>query len=677
MDPRAETLAIGRLRVFARICLGWGIFLFLRLIDLQILEHQKYARQAQQQHEREVEIRAPRGSILDRNGQPLAMSGPVESVCINPLRLPDAVVAAELFSKVLHIDTGELLGRIASAVEARRGFMWVKRKIMPEEARRLRSFGVEWIEFRTESSRYYPKGERLAHVLGGVDHEEKGNAGIELALNKDLQGRPGLMRTTADVRQAVFEERMFTDPQPGADVTLTIDERIQYVAERELAAAVRTNDARTGSLVVMRPATGDILAMANYPTYNPNIAPAPGEKVDNRKNLAVTAPFEPGSVFKVITLAAALDTTRLRPSSSFHCGNGSFTLFRRVVHDAHPNGVLTMAEILAKSSNIGAIKIALEVGNARMYEYVRKFGFGQRTGVPLPGESPGVVRRLNRWIPSSIGSIAMGHELSATTLQLAQACSIVANGGFLVKPRLIAKKERNGFIETEGPAAPQRILKPETAIAMRQMMEGVVLEGTGKRARLDGYSSGGKTGSAQIYDYHARVYTHRYNGSYMGFAPVTNPAIVVVVTLNGTPSGDRGFGGRVAAPVFRNVASSALRLLDVPRDVPEIESENSEDEEPLSDLAAADLGEPPEQDASTVIAASAPENAAADLAVTVVSTGPKVPDFYGKTKRAVLQQSWAMGVRVEIVGGGIARSQDPPPGVALRPGERVRVRFSP
>jgi membrane peptidoglycan carboxypeptidase len=281
-----------------------------------------------------------------------------------------------------------------------------------------------------------------------------------------------------------------------------------------------------------------------------------------------------------------------------------------------------------------------------------------------------VLRKLDRWILSSIGSIAMGQEISATTVQLARACSVIANGGYLVKPMLVLNRQRpGGPVETEPAAKPVRILRPENAIKMRLMMERVVVHGTGRRARLDGYSAGGKTGSAQIYDYDARVYTHRYNGSFMGFAPVSNPAVVVVVTLNGTPAGDRGFGGVVAAPSFRAVASAALRVLDVPRDLPETSEDT--DNEPLPDLAVAGLGQPPEEpEKSPVVLGPEPPP-------HLVAAGPKVPDFQGKTKRAVLQESLALGVRVEIAGTGIARTQDPPAGSALRPGERVKVQFAP
>jgi cell division protein FtsI (penicillin-binding protein 3) len=669
LDPRAEALAVKRLRIFARGCLLWGLIVLARLFYLQIFTHDEYKRLAERQQDRNVELGAPRGVIFDRNGQRLAMSVRVDSVVVNPQRIPDAALAADLLARVLSLDAKRLHQRIVSAAQADRGFLWVKRKISPDESEKLRSYDLDWVEFREESSRLYPKGQLAAHILGGVDFEEKGNAGIELALNKELQGKPGSMRTTADVRQKVFEREVYTSARPGRDVTLTVDERIQYAAERELAAAVKEHRAWSGSLVVMNPKTGDLLAVANYPTYDPNIAPKPGEDTSNRMNLAVTAPFEPGSVFKVVTIGAALETTRLRPTSLFHCGNGRMTLYRRVIHDAKPHGMLSVREILEKSSNIGAIKVALEVGDRKMYEYVRRFGFGSQTGVLLPGESAGVVRNPERWIKSSIGSVAMGHELSTTTVQLAQACSAVANGGLLVRPRILLKREAD-----ENPA---RILKPETAIKLRAMMEGVVLEGTGRRARLNGYSSGGKTGSAQIYDYKSKMYTRRYNASFMGFAPVTDPAIVVVVTLNGTQSGSRGFGGVVAAPVFKNVAEAALRLLDVPKDLPDAPLEPDMDAVPDNDLAIAELTEPnppqrDETDATPLPAIFDP----AEMTAAGSPIGPTVPDFQGKTKRQVAEESSALGFRVELAGAGVARMQQPPPGAVLEPGQRVKVHFA-
>jgi cell division protein FtsI (penicillin-binding protein 3) len=664
LDPRAESLAAKRLRIFARVCLVWGAVLLLRLVDLQVLDHQRYRRLAESQHIRKVEVPATRGAIYDRNGDPLAMSVQVDSVVVNPKLIPDPVVAANLLSAVLNLEAGPLLGRIRHAINNKRGFLYVKRKITEEESQKLRSYNLDWIEFRNESTRLYPKEQRASHVVGSVDHEERGNNGIELSLEKVLKGKPGVMRTQADVRNAVFDRKYFTDPQPGRNITLTIDERIQYAAERELKKAVEENHCKTGSIVVMNPKTGEILAMTSFPTFNPNDRLEKGEDISPRLNLAVSAPFEPGSVFKVITVAAALETTNIRPGTMIHCGNGRMTLFKRVIHDHVPHGMLSVEDVLAKSSNIGAIQIGLRVGNQRLWEYVKRFGFASRTGLPMPGESKGMLRHWQKWHPAAIGSIAMGHEIITTSVQLARAASVIANGGMLVQPRIILKRDD----EIEKVEPPKQAIKPETAITMRRMMERVVLEGTGKKARLDGYTSGGKTGSAQIFDAVAKVYTHKYNASFMGFAPVNNPAIVVVVTLNGASK----LGGAVAAPVFREVAGAALRYLDVPRDLPDGIVGPVPDEDPGSDLSVADLSLPPDLD-------EAEETATAfgpSLPPEMLPVGPKLPNFRGKTKRQVMEECTALGVRVEIAGTGIARRQEPPPGVVLRPGERVKVRFA-
>jgi cell division protein FtsI (penicillin-binding protein 3) len=662
LDSRAESLAIKRLRIFARVCLVWGLILILRLIDLQIISHDKYRRLADSQQIRNVEVQAPRGGVYDRNGEALAMSVQVDSVVVNPLRIPDPAVAADLLSVVLNLETKPLLEKINQAIENKRGFLFVKRKITEDESQKLRSYGLDWIEFRTESTRLYPKEQRAAHVVGSVNFEERGNNGIELSLDKLLRGKPGVMRTQADVRQNVFDRKYFTDPQPGKDIKVTIDERIQYVAERELKKAVEKNHCKTGSIVVMNPKNGEILAMTSYPTFNPNDPPDHGEDLSSRLNLAVSAPFEPGSVFKVITIAAGLETTNITPHTIIPCGNGRMTLFKRVIHDHNSYASLSVEDVLAKSSNIGAIQIGLKVGSKRLWEYVRRFGFGQRTGIAMPGESPGMVRYWEKWHPAAIGSIAMGHEIITTTVQLAQAASVVANGGMLIKPRLIL----NEGVEKVEP--PKRVIKPETAITMRRMMEHVVLTGTGKPAHLDGYTAGGKTGSAQIFDTVAHAYTHKYNASFMGFAPVNNPAIVVVVTLNGA----KQYGGVVAAPVFREVAGATLRFLDIPRDLPDGPIGPVKEDEPENDLSLAELSNPLDDEELKEAAVSfGPE-----LPPEMIPVGPKVPDFHGKTKRQVMEESSALGVRVEIAGAGIARRQEPAPGSVLGPGQRVKVRFA-
>jgi cell division protein FtsI (penicillin-binding protein 3) len=653
-----------RLAVLAVLAAVWVLLIVARLIHLQVFQHQTYLQLAEQQQKRRVELSAPRGAILDRNGQPLAMSLAVDSVCINPKRVPELSVASGIFSPILGLDRRELVGKMTEAATRGRGFLWVKRKISPVEAERLRSLGFEWIEFRKESKRNYPKGSLAAHVIGAVDHQERGNAGIEQALDGVLRGRTGRAQLLTDVRQRSILAQIAAEAQPGADVRLTIDERIQHVAERELAKAVEDNACVNGSVVVMNPYNGDILALASYPGFDPNEPIKAETNFESRANHAFSVPFEPGSVFKVITVSAALETTTLRPETIIPCGNGRINLFGRVIRDHHSYSALPMADVLANSSNIGAIQVGLKVGERRLLEYVQRFGFGRMTGLPLPGESAGMVRELKDWGKSSIGSVAMGHEISTTTVQLARACSVIANGGLLVKPRLVMAIRRSDRKDAAEPVEPpQRVIQPETAITMRQMMEGVVLHGTGRRARLDGYTAGGKTGSAQIFDLATKRYTHRYNASFLGFAPVTNPGVVVVVTLNGASK----FGGAVAAPVFREVATAALRLLDVPRDLPDAPPSREDEPVEFDDLAIADLGSP---------APLLPEPGIPEGHERVELWGPKVPDFYGKTMRAVIEECSEYGLPVEMVGSGVARAQMPVAGSILPRGGRVRIQFA-
>ncbi len=704
-----ETQSTRRLHWLLWALLAWVAVILLRLVWLQVIQHDALLRLAEQQQQRQVEIQAVRGAIVDRAGQPLAKSLPSESLCVNPQKIPDPEVAADLLSRLLEMDRAPLLEKLQRAGRRGSGFLWVKRRVTAEEAARVRSLKLDWVEFRPEMRRFYPHGTLAAHVLGSIgmvsdDAAEHGTAGIEESFEEVLAGEPGLARVFTDVKQNPYDSVVARVPDPGANLKLSIDSNLQYDAEKELERAVVSNGARSGSVIALNPYTGEILALANYPTYDPNQPPGRNEPAGARSNLAIAAPFEPGSVLKVVTLTSALETTNLTPDTMINCGHGSINLFGRIIHDdgAHRYSFLSMADVLAHSSNIGAIQIALKVGDRGLYSYERKFGLGRKTGVDLPGESAGMLRRVEQWSPSSIGSIAMGHEIGVTSLQLALAGAVIANGGMLVKPRLVLSRQKPGGEEEFLPAEkPHRIMAPETAIKMRQMMEGVVLYGTGHRyATLKGYTSGGKTGSAQIYDFKTRAYTHHYNASFLGFAPVANPQIVVAVTVEGTSHGEAGFGAPVAAPVFREVATSALRMLDVPKDLPDTVVRASRGPINEDDLAIAGIGQPPPQapDAASQandqvlqsrVVSSIPQppvpadstaHAESDLDrrpfLSPVLAGPKVPDFRGMTLRAVLEKSAASGMQLEVSGNGLAREQDPPPGTMLPPGQRVRVQFA-
>ncbi len=658
-----------RLTWLALAVLLWAGSILYKLVSLQVVHHHEYVLQARKHQEEVRVIPAHRGTIFDRNGRPLAMSIPTEFVYVNPLKVPDIGVAADILSQFLHMDRVELYGRLKNAQENNRGYLIVKKNITFDEGQHLRNVALDYIKIQTESQRHYPKGRLAAHVLGGVDFSEHGNGGIEKALDAELSGVPGQELLLKDVKHRGIDSQNESAGRPGEPITLTIDERLQFVAERELAIGVADHNAISGSVVVMNPYTGDILALASYPSFDPNDPPVSYQDVVSRQNHATAVPFEPGSVFKVITLSAALETTRLRPESLIDCGLGPLTVFSRTIHEAHTYyGTIPMSDVLKHSSNIGAVKIGMTVGQSNLYDYATRFGFGQRTGVPLPGESRGRLRPLKKWGATSLASVAIGQEVSVTTLQLARAASVVANGGLLVQPRLILKRGD----KAEPVPAPVRVLRPETAITMRQMMEGVVMVGgTGyPEARLAGYSVGGKTGSAQIFDFATKHYTHNYNGSFIGMAPLTNPSLVVVVTLNNT-HGVNGYGGRAAAPVFHTVATEALRLLEVPKDLPD---------EPPPTLVAAKKPEPEEgpvfadlADGQNILLDSEDDE---DQAPDPDYHGPTVPNFKGKTMRDVLAEASSRGLTVLPAGNGIARVQYPAAGSPLHEGERIRVQFS-
>ncbi len=570
-----ETQSTRRLRWLLRFLLVWIGVIFGRLVWLQVIRHDDLLKLAQQQQQKEVQVPALRGTIFDRDGQPLAKSLPAESICINPQRVPNIGVAADILAGVLNLNRAKLFERIQNAKLRGSGFLWIKRKVDESEAERLRALNFDWVEFRNEMRRFYPRGELTSHVVGTTgmldsDVAERGTAGIEEEFDEELAGRPGLALDDVDVRQAAYDSVITRKPEPGEDLTLSIDSNLQYVAERELDKAIDSSGAKTGSIVALNPYTGDVLVMVNYPHFDPNLPPSPNDPPNARSNLAITTPFEPGSVFKVVTLTAALESLKYRPETMIPCGS-VLRVYDRTIKDEHPHGPFSMADVLAHSSNVGAVMIGQKVGEKTLYQYQRKFGFGEKTGIALPGESAGLLKPVEQWSATTIDFTSFGHEVAVTSLQLALAGAAIANGGMLVKPRLILAKQKPGQpIERFDPDPPRRIIEPETAIQMREMMEGVVLRGTAKGyANLRGYTSAGKTGTAQIFDLKTHSYTHRYNASFLGFAPVENPQIVMIVTLEGTTGGEAGFGAPVAAPVFREVAMAALRMLDVPKDLPE------------------------------------------------------------------------------------------------------------
>jgi cell division protein FtsI (penicillin-binding protein 3) len=458
----------------------WIVGLNVRLFQLQIVRYGEFLTRAQRQQRRTIEVSPKRGVIYDRNFRELAMSASVDSIFAVPADIPAPETVADLLGRVLGIDPAELLARMKGS----RSFCWVKRKVDPLEAERVRALNLKGIYFQKESKRFYPKGELAAHILGYVGLDENGLAGVEVMFDKQVRGRPGMLLIQADARRRWYG-RSERPPDPGENVVLTLDEKIQFIAERELAAAVGATRALAGTVVVMVPGTGEVLAMANRPTFNPNAyAQAPAEAWMNR---AISAAYEPGSTFKLVTIAAALEEHLTRPDEPIDCQMGSIEIFGHRIHDHKPFGMLTVTQVIANSSDVGAIKLGLRLGDERMYRYMRALGFGAPTGIGLPGEARGLTRPPERWSKISIGAISMGQEVGVTPMQLLTAVSAIANGGRLVAPRIVRETFHQSPARRDGVlfAAPQgvgeaaadarQVLSPETANQVRNMMREAVV----------------------------------------------------------------------------------------------------------------------------------------------------------------------------------------------------------
>ncbi len=681
-DANGDRKTLSRLLIVACVALLWMGAVFGRLGYLQLFLHSEYMARAQRQQQRVIEITPQRGAIFDRNMHPLAMSIPVDSAFAVPSELGDQQLAARLLSGVLGIPRELLEARLQSS----RSFVWIARKLPPDKKDAVEALNLKGVYFQKENQRIYPKRDLASHVLGFVDLDEKGLGGIEYELDGQIRGKSEKIIVMADARQRWFDGGE-AQRERGANVVLTLDEKIQYIAERELAAAIAKTHALAGTVMVMNPNTGEILALANWPKFNPNAAnEAPAEA---RMNRAVAALYEPGSTFKLITLAAAFDQGITRPEDVFDCENGAVYVAGHRIRDHKPFGLLSVADILAQSSDVGAIKIALRLGAPKFYDYIRAFGFGQPTGVDMPGESKGLLRRLENWSAVSIGSISMGQEVGVTPIQLISAVSAIANGGMLCKPHVIVELRRGDqLMPAEGPLAPsepKRVIRPETAATLRRLMEGVVLNGTGKLAHLDGWTAAGKTGSAQKIDPATGRYspTH-FIASFTGFAPISNPAVSILVSLD-SPVGLHE-GGMVAAPVFKRIAEQVLPHLDVPRDVPvgprlvQAAYKNREvsDSATLEDFTPTDFSEQPDQPPAKSAATNSREGNSPAPAVTVaVDEGGdiQVPNLSGKTMREVTTICLRLGLEPVLVGSSLATNQNPAAGARVRRGAKITVQF--
>jgi cell division protein FtsI (penicillin-binding protein 3) len=704
-------------------CLGgfaafWFLLICVRLVWLQVVDYTEFAQRAARQQQRSIDVAPVRGNIYDRNGNELAMTVSADSVFAVPSEIADIHGTAAIMGGILHTDSQEIENRMRGS----HAFAWVARKPDPAASDSIRARNLKGIYFQKESKRAYPKRELAAQVLGYVGLDDDGLAGLERQYETRLAGRPGKILISLDAKRRWFG-RVEKNPDPGDNVVLTLDEKIQYMAEHELLRAIGESRAEAGTIIVENPHTGEILALANWPAFDPNAFNSADPS--SRKNRAVSDIYEPGSTFKIVTLAAALEEKLTSPEEVVDCQLGSIVLNGHVIHDHNPYGALTVAQILEKSSDVGAIKLALRLGEERLDRYIRAFGFGAQTGIEIPGETRGLTKPLSRWSRISIGAISMGQEIGVSPLQLIAMASTIANDGVFVPPRVVAgltpprtTPQLIGFRPAEG----RRVISTLTAARMKVMMEGVVLRGTGTRAILDGYSSAGKTGTAQKTDpVTGRYSKSHYIASFTGFAPVNNPAVSVLVVLDSPARAHEG--GSAAAPVFSRLAQQVLEYLNVPHDI-ELQTENRRRKLLRSNAADYELSEAapdylaqedaipaapksaPVQPKNTIsggdVAAAAAPPAGDDRRVPpappapspvpapLATSGPAlhgtvlldvgnsvvvVPDFHGKALRSALEEAQSAGLELEVSGSGICQEQSPAAGSKTTPGGRVMVRF--
>ena len=666
-----------RSRIFLVACIAslWMGAALVRLAYLQLFCYSDFLNRAEHQQRLIVEVSPRRADITDRNDRPLAMSVPVDTCFAVPSEIADPQMVAHLLAGVLGISSDDILAHLDSS----RTYARIARKLSPETVERIEELNLKGIYFEKEDARFYPKRELAASVLGYVDTDQKGLGGIEYSLDDRIRSEGGRRFVLADAHRRALDSSD-RQPQAGQSVVLTLDQNIQHIAERELDAAIAQTHAISGTIIVEDPSNGELLAVANWPSFNPNAAGS--SPPEARMDRAISALYEPGSVFKIVTLSAAIDQDITRPDEVVDCQNGAIYIAGHRIRDHKPYGDLTVSQILAYSSDVGAIKIGLRLGAPKLYDYINAFGFGQPTGVDLPGESRGMLRRLENWTPISVGSISMGQEIGVTPLQILTAMSAIANGGLIVRPHVVKALRRGDAVVVPEQPAPRRVIRATTAATMREMLEGVVLTGTGTEARLDGYTAAGKTGTAQKFDPATGHYSSsQLIASFVGFAPLNTPAIAVFVQLD-SPVGPHE-GGEVAAPVFQRVAQQVLEYLNVPHDVPvapklQLASRRRAQQQPAPDVSDFD---PAQIDDSAAPAdAPAPEVSAAPSAAPQTveldeAQGVAVPNLAGQTVRVVTEQCERLGLVPVLVGSGIALQQSPAPGANVRPGSRVTVQF--
>ncbi len=640
-----------RLVVAAAAFALWFVGIEARLVYLQVYQYESLSRRAVKQQSETIPSAPKRGDILDRTGRVLAYSIDTETVYAVPTEIDDPVAAAGQLCGALADCSAKDRQALVERIRKGKYFAYVRRQASPEQARRIAALDMEGVGFIKEDQRRYPNRELAAHVLGYVGTDNAGLSGIEATYDSLIKGQTGTVLVQADARGHAFS-RIDKPPTTGASLELSLDHYLQYIAERELKAGVAWANASGGSAVIMDPKTGEMLAMANYPTFNPNTFNEAAQRA--RRNRAVQDLYDPGSTFKVVTASALLEEKVVRADDVFDVSSGTIRFGSRVIRDDHNYGVLSFEDVIVKSSNVGTIQAVSRFGSRRaerLMHWVREFGFGVQSSPDFPGESPGIVWDPARLNDSALASVVIGYQISVTPLQMATAFSVVANGGELLQPRVVRAVIRDGVRAVVPRKVRRRAISEATAAELTRIMEGVVTDGTAKGAQLPGYTVAGKTGTAQKVVNRAYSRTD-YNVSFVGFVPSRNPEFTIVVVVD-TPRGVPAYGGTVAVPIFKRIADAALRHRGVPPSI---------NPYPPVLVARHDDGEVRERPAS------GPVRPPAIVTMPGSGTAAGFPDLTGMSARDAIRLLTRLGVRPALHGAGLVTTQRPSPGTRIESG---------
>jgi cell division protein FtsI (penicillin-binding protein 3) len=645
-----------RLLVGAALLGLWTAGIEARLVYLQVFQYDEMMARAARQRENTLEAPARRGDILDRNGRVLAYSVDAGSIFVDPSEIDDPDATAAVLCEALNQCDASERQSIARSLRRKGQFAYVARKVSPEEEERVRALQLKGIGVLQESRRFYPNRELLAHVLGYVGLDNAGLGGLESAYDSQIRGHSGKVLIQRDAKRNVLMSKIEREATAGATLELTIDRYLQNIAERELAAGVLENHAAGGSVVIMDPNSGEILALANAPTFNPNAYSRSPEAF--RRNRAIQDLYEPGSTFKIVTASAALEESLMTPDDPIDCSAGMIRFGSRQIDDMHRYGVLSFTDVIVKSSNVGAIKVGLKLGPERMGRYVSRFGFGQTLVPDFKGENAGIVWNPARLDASALASVSMGYQVGVTPVQMAAAVSSVANGGTLYEPRVVRAIITDGQRSDVAHKVLRRTVSEHTTAQLTAIMEAVVERGTAKAAQIAGYTIAGKTGTAhKVVD--GRYSASEYNASFVGFLPSRKPALTIIVVID-SPHGNGYTGGVVAAPIFKRIAEASLRHVGIGPSV----------NPPPPVLVAARA---PDRDAVVTRPVRMPAEQTAEPVESEASG--LMPDLRGLSARDALRSLTRVGLTARLNGAGFVVEQSPAAGSVLLPGTACALRL--